>query len=171
MTSLCENIISKSNVVSHEHFPDFIANNYYTSWRTYFLTDVLLLLWGELILIASFLHFLQHVHFARGEQISVMKIPHVTRITSQTEHSWLWNSPQTPNRAYPCKKLESILKWKKDRAKCYLWALTLGFQWTHRVDTHPMPNRMIVNRKHHCSQSRPFLEVQLYMQCYCPEPR
>lgn len=31
-----ENSISKSNGASPEHSPDFIANNYYTSWRTYF---------------------------------------------------------------------------------------------------------------------------------------
>lgn len=60
-----------------------------------------------------------------------MKIPHVTRITSQTEHSWLWNSPQTPNGAYPYRKLESILKWKKDGAKM----LSLSYDTWLAVDT------------------------------------
>lgn len=167
-----ENSISKSNGASPEHSPDFIANNYYTSWRTYFSH------WYPAAVVrgidsnCQFPAFSSTFRFCKGEKkISVMKIPHVTRITSQTEHSWLWNSPPTPNGAYPYRKLESILKWKKDGAKCYLWAMTLGSRWTHREDTHSVPNRVIRKRKHHCSQRRPSLEVQLRAQHYSPKPR
>lgn len=172
MTSLCGRTASPSQMEHPLSTPQILLPTIITPVEEHiFLTGILLLLWGELILIASFLHFLQHLDFARGKKISVMKIPHVTRITSQTEHSWLWNSPPTPNGAYPYRKLESILKWKKDGAKCYLWAMTLGSRWTHREDTHSVPNRVIRKRKHHCSQRRPSLEVQLRAQHYSPKPR
>lgn len=132
MTSLCGRTASPSQMEHPMSTPQILLPTIITTVEEHiFLTGILLLLWGELILIASFLHFLQHLDFARGKKISVMKIPHVTRITSQTEHSWLWNSPQTPNGAYPYRKLESILKWKKDGAKM----LSLSYDTWLAVDT------------------------------------